>query len=65
MRGAFERAARNSLFSLINRIAPAKRRLVGNLSGLSRKDLARLPPSPRGTRRLAPFTNACVARALW
>jgi 2-polyprenyl-6-methoxyphenol hydroxylase-like FAD-dependent oxidoreductase len=44
MRGAFERGARNVLFSLINRIGPAKRQLMGNLSGLSRKDLAQLPP---------------------
>jgi 2-polyprenyl-6-methoxyphenol hydroxylase-like FAD-dependent oxidoreductase len=46
MRGGFKRALRNALFSIIDRIGPLKRRLLLNLSGLSRKDLARLPARP-------------------
>ena len=44
MRGKAKRVARNALFWLVNRIGPAKRALMMNLSGLARQDLARLPP---------------------
>jgi 2-polyprenyl-6-methoxyphenol hydroxylase-like FAD-dependent oxidoreductase len=43
MRGTFKRSLRNALLSTINRIRPAKRLLMRNLSGLSRKKLAQLP----------------------
>jgi 2-polyprenyl-6-methoxyphenol hydroxylase-like FAD-dependent oxidoreductase len=44
MRGAVPRAVRNAVFRIIDRIAPAKRRLLMNLSGLSRRHLSQLPP---------------------
>jgi 2-polyprenyl-6-methoxyphenol hydroxylase-like FAD-dependent oxidoreductase len=43
MRSPFKRALRNALFSIVNRIGPAKRQLALNLSGLARMDLAQLP----------------------
>jgi 2-polyprenyl-6-methoxyphenol hydroxylase-like FAD-dependent oxidoreductase len=42
-RGAATRAARNALLSLVNAFPPARRRLLMNLSGLSRKPLAVVP----------------------
>jgi len=52
MRGSFKRAARNAVFSIINRLKPAKRRLMLNLSGLGRKRLAQLPqPASVATSR--------------
>jgi 2-polyprenyl-6-methoxyphenol hydroxylase-like FAD-dependent oxidoreductase len=51
MRGNVRRIARNALFWLVNRIAPAKRALMLNLSGLGREKLAQLPPrSPLSSR---------------
>ena len=50
MRGKAKRVARNALFWLVNRIGPAKRALMMNLSGLARQDLARLPPSRLSSR---------------
>ena len=44
IRSAFRRAIRNAAFRIIDRIGPAKRKLLLNLSGLARADLARLPP---------------------
>jgi len=44
VRGSFKRAARNAVFSVINRITPAKQQMMLNLSGLGRKDRAQLPP---------------------
>lgn len=41
--GGFRRAVRNVVLSIIDRIGPAKRKLLLNLSGLGREDLARLP----------------------
>jgi len=43
MRSRVKRAVRNMVLSLINVLKPAKRRLLMNLSGLGRKDLAVLP----------------------
>ena len=45
MRGNVRRIARNALFWLVNRIGPAKRALMLNLSGLGRQHLAQLPPA--------------------
>jgi 2-polyprenyl-6-methoxyphenol hydroxylase-like FAD-dependent oxidoreductase len=44
IRSAFRRAIRNAAFRIIDHIGPAKRKLLLNLSGLARADLARLPP---------------------
>jgi 2-polyprenyl-6-methoxyphenol hydroxylase-like FAD-dependent oxidoreductase len=52
MRGAFRRAVRNAIFSIIDRVGPAKRRLLMNLSGLSRRHLSRLPPRSEAAVRL-------------
>ncbi len=51
MRGNVKRVARNALFWLVNRIGPAKRALMMNLSGLARQDLARLPPVANAAAR--------------
>jgi 2-polyprenyl-6-methoxyphenol hydroxylase-like FAD-dependent oxidoreductase len=50
------RALRNFILRLLNHVAPFKRRLAMNLSGLSRRDAARLPETagglePAGARR--------------
>jgi 2-polyprenyl-6-methoxyphenol hydroxylase-like FAD-dependent oxidoreductase len=42
-RSRFVRALRNTVFLMINHIKPAKLRMMLNLSGLGRGDLARLP----------------------
>lgn len=44
MQGTFKRGVRNTAFSIINHIAPAKRQVMLNLSGLGRKQLAQLSP---------------------
>jgi 2-polyprenyl-6-methoxyphenol hydroxylase-like FAD-dependent oxidoreductase len=43
MKSRVKRALRNTILSIVNHLWPAKRRLVMNLSGLSRKQLAVLP----------------------
>jgi 2-polyprenyl-6-methoxyphenol hydroxylase-like FAD-dependent oxidoreductase len=43
MRSTVRRTVRNAMLALINRLGPAKRRMMLNLSGLARQDLARLP----------------------
>jgi 2-polyprenyl-6-methoxyphenol hydroxylase-like FAD-dependent oxidoreductase len=45
-RGAATRGARNAMLSLVNALPPARRRLLLNLSGLSRKSLAVVPDMP-------------------
>jgi 2-polyprenyl-6-methoxyphenol hydroxylase-like FAD-dependent oxidoreductase len=45
MPAGLRRTARNTLLSTLNRIRPAKRLFAQNLSGLSRKRLATLPPA--------------------
>jgi 2-polyprenyl-6-methoxyphenol hydroxylase-like FAD-dependent oxidoreductase len=63
MRGRFKRAARNAVFSIINRLKPAKRRLMLNLSGLGRKRLAQLPrPANVATSRQLSAAAAPAAR---
>ena len=57
MRGTFRRTMRNAVFAILDRIAPAKRRLLMNLSGLSRRHLSRLPPRRRRCGR-----NGAAAR---
>ena len=47
MKHAPQRAVRNLLLSTINRIPKAKRNLELELSGLSRRDAARLPGATR------------------
>jgi 2-polyprenyl-6-methoxyphenol hydroxylase-like FAD-dependent oxidoreductase len=51
MRGAFRRTLRNAVFAILDRIAPVKRRLLMNLSGLSRRHLSQLPPRPEAAVR--------------
>ena len=46
MRGVFRRTLRNAVFSILDHIGPVKRRLLINLSGLSRRHLSQLPPRP-------------------
>jgi len=53
MRGAFRRTLRNAVFAIIDRIAPVKRRLLMNLSGLSRRHLSQLPPRPDAAAAVA------------
>jgi 2-polyprenyl-6-methoxyphenol hydroxylase-like FAD-dependent oxidoreductase len=43
VRSRFKRAVRNAVFSVVNRMKPAKQRMMLNLSGLGRKDRAQLP----------------------
>jgi 2-polyprenyl-6-methoxyphenol hydroxylase-like FAD-dependent oxidoreductase len=50
-RSRFIRAVRNAVFLMINHIKPAKLRMMLNLSGLGRDDLARLP-APAGEERV-------------
>ncbi|MEZ5894001.1 MAG: FAD-dependent oxidoreductase [Parvularculaceae bacterium] len=45
-RGAVARRMRNAKLSLAGRIPPVRRKLVMNLSGLSRRNAAVLPPQP-------------------
>ena len=47
MRGAFRRTIRNAVFSILDRIAPVKHRLLMNLSGLGRRHLSRAAAAPR------------------
>ena len=49
MRGTAKRVMRNALFWLVNRIGPAKRALMMNLSGLAREKLAQLPQAANAT----------------
>lgn len=45
MRPGIKRALRNILFRILDGIAPARRRIAMNLSGVSRRHLAELPPA--------------------
>jgi 2-polyprenyl-6-methoxyphenol hydroxylase-like FAD-dependent oxidoreductase len=63
LRSVWGRALRNLILRVLNHVAPVKRRLAMNLSGLSRRNFARLPqraqvptgkPVPRRAVRLAP-----------
>ena len=67
VRGSFKRAARNAVFSVINRITPAKQQMMLNLSGLGRKDRAQLPPlaSARqmASRNMIDLSRPPVSRA--
>ena len=45
LKGQFRRALRNTAFSIIDRVGPARRALIMNLSGLARERLAKLPPA--------------------
>ncbi|MCW5693764.1 MAG: FAD-dependent monooxygenase [Pseudolabrys sp.] len=47
------RALRNAAFHILDRVAPAKRKIVMNLSGLARPQLAQLPPPRPALRRPA------------
>ena len=58
MQGTFKRGVRNTAFSIINHIAPAKRQVMLNLSGLGRKQLAQ--PSP--ISRCSPLARTAQAQ---
>jgi 2-polyprenyl-6-methoxyphenol hydroxylase-like FAD-dependent oxidoreductase len=61
MRGAFRRMVRNAVFAIIDRIAPAKRRLLLNLSGLGRRPLSVLPPRRDAAAVARPASGLAVA----
>ena len=54
LRSAPGRALRNLVFRLLNHLPAVKHRLAMNLSGLSRREFARLPDRPGGTERVQP-----------
>jgi 2-polyprenyl-6-methoxyphenol hydroxylase-like FAD-dependent oxidoreductase len=63
-RSRFIRTVRNAVFLMINHIKPAKLRMMLNLSGLGRDDLARLPAAAsdgRAGRRRTSTANAATA----
>ena len=62
LRGGFRRAVRNAVFRLIDRIGPAKQRLLMNLSGLARQHLAQLPERS-GAAVTAPPASTSLAVA--
>src|SRR5262249_29140210 len=45
VRGPWERVMRNAFLSMLDHLPPAKNRLLMNLSGLSRRRFAIIPPS--------------------
>ena len=45
LRSAWGRTLRNLILRVLNHVPPIKRRLARNLSGLSRRNFARLPES--------------------
>lgn len=57
VRGSVPRAARNLLLSTVGALPPARKRLMMNLSGLSRADFAAVPPERGGRLILAPGTH--------
>lgn len=63
MHGKVKRFMRNALFAVVNRIAPVKRALMLNLSGLAREKLAQLPPTEKAVERVAQRPNGLAAAA--
>ena len=61
MRGAFRRTIRNAVFSILDRIGPAKHRLLLNLSGLGRRHLSVLPPRRDEAAAIAHPASALAA----
>jgi 2-polyprenyl-6-methoxyphenol hydroxylase-like FAD-dependent oxidoreductase len=52
VRGTVKRAARNCVLSLVNVLPPARKRLMMNLSGLSRAEFTAVPPERSGVRAI-------------